>query len=103
MGLELGLFFISPVGDFDSTRMHEHGHGIQNIYLGIFYPAVVLIPSAVRFWFRFIRKKIGRPCKAAYSDIWFENSADKSGKTFIDICRATSGSGSGNGLSQNSI
>ena len=92
-GMELGLFFISPAGDFDSIKMHEQGHGIQNIYLGVFYPTVVLIPSAVRFWYRFIRKKIGKPCRTAYSDIWFEASADKSGKTFIDICRKTLDSG----------
>ena len=81
-GLELGLFFIAP-REYEILRMHEHGHGIQNIYLGIFNPLVVFIPSAVRFWYRTIRAKIGKPCKTYYDSIWYEHSATESGKEFI--------------------
>ena len=87
-GLELGLFFIAPAENSENTKMHEHGHGIQNIYLGIFTPSVILIPSAVRFWYREIRKKLGRPCKKAYEDIWFENSAEESGRAFMERLKA---------------
>jgi len=81
-GLELGLFFIAPTGH-ESVHMHEHGHGIQNIYLGIFDPLVVSVPSVVRFWYREIREKFGKPCKTKYDDAWFEKSATESGKAFI--------------------
>ena len=81
-GLELGLFFIAP-SEYEITHMHEHGHGIQNIYLGIFNPLVVFLPSVMRFWYRKIREKIGRPCKTYYDNIWFEHSATVSGKEFI--------------------
>ena len=83
-GLELGLFFIAPAGNSENTKMHEHGHGIQNIYLGIFYPTVILIPSAARFWYREIRQKLGRPCGTDYPDIWFEGSAGESGRVLME-------------------
>lgn len=79
-GLELGIFFIAPKGCYETLKMHEHGHGIQNVYFGIFTPLVVFLPSAVRFWYREFRAAIGKPCKTAYSSIWFEKSADESGK-----------------------
>lgn len=82
-GLELGLFFIAPTNS-ELTNQHEHGHGIQNIYLGIFTPAVVSIPSAIRFWYREIRYNIGKPCKTKYDDIWFEGSATASGKALME-------------------
>lgn len=85
-GLELGVLFIAPrdpMGEED-VHMHEHGHGIQNIYLGIFNPLVVFIPSVVRFWYREFRDLIGKPCTTDYSDIWFEKSADESGKALIE-------------------
>ncbi len=80
-GLSLGLFFIAPEGD-ERIRMHEYGHAIQNVYLGPFMPAVILIPSYVRFWFRAIREKRGRPPTADYESVWFEGSATRSGEEF---------------------
>lgn len=77
-GLEMGLFFISPV-EYKSVRIHEYGHGIQNVYLGPFMLPVVTLPSVIRFWYRKLRKAIGRPCKTGYNDIWFENSATETG------------------------
>ena len=68
--------------------MHEHGHGIQNIYLGFFMPLVVSLPSAVRFWFREIReKKFRKKLKKEYDSIWFERSASISGKKFMSSLR----------------
>lgn len=83
-GLELGIFFIAPDGECEQLKAHEQGHGIQNIYLGIFTPAVVSLPSAIRFWYREIRYNIGKRCKTKYDDIWFEGSASASGKALIE-------------------
>ena len=47
--------------------------------LGVFMPAAVLIPSFVRFRYRKIRKKTGKPSKKPYDHVWFENSATASG------------------------
>ncbi|MBR3640213.1 MAG: hypothetical protein IKN50_06370 [Clostridia bacterium] len=77
-GLSLGLFIIAPEGE-EKLMAHEHGHGIQIIYLGVFMPAAVLIPSFVRFRYRKIRKKTGKPSKKPYDYVWFENSATASG------------------------
>ena len=82
-GVWLGMFIIVPEGN-ESVKRHEHGHGIQNIYLGFFEPVVVALPSAIRFWYREIREKNGKPSKAAYDDVWFEKSATDSGGTFIE-------------------
>jgi hypothetical protein len=82
-GTSFGLFFIAPKGN-DQISMHEHGHAIQNIYLGPFYPAVVWLPSVIRFWYRKLLKKRNGPLRKKYSDIWFEKSSDESGKTFIE-------------------
>ena len=82
-GTELGLFFIAPPGH-ERIKMHEHGHGIQNIYLGIFAPLVVSVPSFMRFWFRRLRERRGKPCRTDYDSVWFEQSASESGKAFFD-------------------
>ncbi len=77
-GLSLGLFFIAPEGS-DRLRAHEIGHAIQNVYLGVFMPAVVLISSFVRFHFRRLKEKRGKPSKTEYDAVWFEGSATASG------------------------
>ena len=82
-GLELGLFFIAPEGGDERIKAHELGHGIQNIYFGIFTPLVVSLPSAIRFRYRRIRKRKGRPCKSGYDEIWFERSATESGMEYM--------------------
>lgn len=51
-GIELGMFFITDKSSSIRTKNHEHGHGIQNCYLGVFMPFVVCIPSATRYWLR---------------------------------------------------
>lgn len=72
-GLELGLFFIVDENDSIHTKKHEQGHGIQNCYFGPFMIFIVFIPSAMRYWYREIIKKIN-PNKALseYDSIWFE-------------------------------
>lgn len=82
-GLELGIFFIAPTGDCDYLKIHEHGHGIQNVYLGIFTPLVVSLPSVIRFWVRHFKEKRGEPL-VPYDAIWFEGSATESGKALMN-------------------
>ena len=82
-GLELGIFFIAPKKS-KSTKNHEHGHAIQNIYLGPFAITCVSLPSCIRFWWRELKKKQNPDIKLKpYDNIWFEGQATKSGKTFI--------------------
>lgn len=84
-GLELGVFFIAPKNGSTRTKNHEHGHGVQNAYLGPFFIGVVAIPSAVRYWLRkFARKKDPDVELPDYDDIWFEGQATKTGKALLD-------------------
>lgn len=82
-GVEFGLFIIVPTKTREETKQHEHGHAIQNIYLGVFALPVVSIPSAIRYWYRKVREKHGKPCQTDYDAIWFEKSATESGKCFF--------------------
>ena len=82
-GVELGMFFLTDKNPLDYTKTHEHGHAIQNCWFGPLMPFIVCIPSATRYWYREIRKKIGKPCTTAYIDIWFEKQADQLGEQFI--------------------
>lgn len=81
-GLELGIFFIAPKNGPKRTKNHEHGHSIQNIYLGIFSIGVVSIPSATRYWIREWQRYKGEKLPD-YDSIWFEGSATKSGDEFM--------------------
>lgn len=82
-GLELGVFFIAPPKS-KSTKNHEHGHAIQNIYLGPFAVTCVSLPSCIRFWWRELKRKKNPKCKLPlYDKIWFEGQASQSGKAFI--------------------
>ena len=78
-GLELGIFIITPKDASLNLRNHECGHGVQNIYLGIFTPMVVCLPSAIRFHFRELVEKLGKENKTGYYDIWFEHQASELG------------------------
>lgn len=80
-GLELGIFFIAPP-DSIHTKDHEFGHGVQNVYLGWFTPVVVSLPSVARFWWRKLKKKLGKSITTGYDDIWFEGQATKTGEKF---------------------
>ena len=52
-GLELGLFFIAPKGNYYSLKCHEIGHHLQACFLfGPLALFVCSIPSAIRFWLR---------------------------------------------------
>lgn len=83
-GLNLGVFcFVSPHAT-RHTRNHEHGHGIQNIWFGPFYPMVAGLPSVVRYWIRRLRQKMGWEIKSNYDDAWFEGQATQTGELFME-------------------
>lgn len=78
-GLSLGPFLIAPADD-RLTAAHEHGHSLQNVYLGPFMPFCVSLPSAVRYHCRNLKMKIAKkPCRRKYDAIWFEHTATESG------------------------
>ena len=79
-GFELGTCFIKDKTYSVHIMNHEHGHGIQNCYLGVLMPFVVSIPSAIRYWYRELKyERKGLRPKTDYDDIWFEGSATKLG------------------------
>lgn len=81
-GLELGAIFLTSKSAQESTRNHEHGHALQNCIWGPLFPFVIAIPSAIRYWYRNIRTRMGLENKTPYSSIWFEHQAD----VFGDKC-----------------
>ena len=83
-GLELGVVFLTNKNPSKYILNHEHGHAIQGCYFGLLMPLVVCIPSAIRYWYREIRKKIKMPCVTGYYDIWFEKQASELGNKFIN-------------------
>lgn len=86
-GLELGIFMIVPDGTeiiATSTKNHEHGHAIQNLYFGPFMIGTVCLPSAIRFWWRRWKTAMHRPLKTTYDSAWFEGMATVSGLIFIE-------------------
>jgi hypothetical protein len=83
-GLELGIFFIAPVGGTTHTKNHEHGHAIQNIYFGPFSVGMVSVPSALRFWARELQYAMNRMPDSGYDDIWFEGQATQTGNKFMN-------------------
>ena len=75
-GCDLGLVYLRDTTSNVSVSNHELGHSFQ-VWLGIFFPFVVAIPSAIRWWIRRLQpNKEHKP----YSSIWFEDSADQVGR-----------------------
>lgn len=82
-GLELGYFFIVCEDCSYYTLCHEHGHGFQNCVFGPLMPFLVCIPSAIRYWYREIKVRLGGRLYTDYDDIWFEGQATELGENFI--------------------
>ena len=80
-GMELGCFFLTDKTPTEHTKLHEAGHGIQNIIFGPLMPFVVCIPSAIRYWYRIYSKKPQPP----YDSIWFEGWATRLGEKIDTI------------------
>ena len=58
-GINLGLFFIVNKGSSAAIRDHEHGHAVQNCYLGPLMLVLVAIPSLLRSRYRAYTVKKG--------------------------------------------
>ena len=82
-GLNLGMFSFTCKEPSQHTRNHEFGHAIQNCYFGLFTPFIVTIPSAIRYWYRIIKHKLGYKIKTKYEDIWFEKQASELGEYYM--------------------
>ena len=83
-GVSLGPIFIVSKDASSYTKNHEAGHSQQNCMWGILFPFVIAIPSFIRYWYREIRSRIGKPCTTGYYDIWFEKGASDIGIQFMD-------------------
>lgn len=51
-GFSCGPFLFGSPESWTNIRQHEHGHGLQNLVLGPFWPFLVGIPSMLRYWLR---------------------------------------------------
>lgn len=59
-GMEYGAFFFVARDASERTRLHEAGHGIQNLVLGPLMPFLVCVPSALRYWMRNCKTLAGK-------------------------------------------
>lgn len=80
-GFSSGPFFV--IGeDCISCAPHEAGHGLQNCIWGPLMLFIIMIPSAVRYWYlelKYYRKGLYKP----YDAVWFEKQATKWGEKYI--------------------
>lgn len=84
-GISLGIVFITDKTPSNHTKNHEHGHSIQNCYLGFLFPFIIMIPSAIRYWYRELKyHKRGKTPPTKYDDFWVEADATKRGTKFIE-------------------
>ena len=74
-GCDLGLVYLRDTTSSESVSKHELGHSYQ-VWLGIFFPFVVAIPSAIRWWIR--RLQPNKPHKP-YDSFWAEDAATRCG------------------------
>ena len=77
-GFSLGIFIFTEEGAGKKTKWHEHGHGLQNCVYGPFMIFLVSIPSAVRYWYRRLKKD--KTKLRPYDGIWFESQATRMGQ-----------------------
>lgn len=85
-GFSCGTFMFVSRKAKQRTLQHEAGHGLQNIMFGFFMPIVVSIPSAIRYWYREILKKVNTEKYKTlpdYESIWFENQATRLGQKYF--------------------
>lgn len=74
-GVSLGPVFLTSENPSFETKCHEFGHSLQNCCFGPLFPILIGIPSVVRYWYRELRSRIGKPCTTDYDSIWFEGQA----------------------------
>ncbi len=86
-GCNLGIFFLKDSYGGASLKSHEHGHAVQNCYLGPFMIPIVALPSLIRSRYRnhlITKKKVDRKTLPPYDSIWFEGQATKLGNEIVD-------------------
>lgn len=84
-GVNFGPFFLTSKNVSNSTKSHEHGHGIQSCYFGPFMLVVGLL-SVSRYWYREWIVASGRKKYSElpdYDSAWYEGDATKRGEEFI--------------------
>ena len=83
-GFSLGLnFFKDKKSGYHYIGDHEQGHSIsQTCWMGIFALFIVMIPSAIRYWYQEFRSRKGKPNKD-YDAIWFESAATDCGEYIV--------------------
>lgn len=82
-GFETGLMFVRDTTSTEYVSYHELGHTFQNAIMGPFQVFIIFIPSAIRYWYRYLkydRKNISAPTD--YDAIWFEDSASTIGQAY---------------------
>lgn len=82
-GVSLGIVMITDKGSTEITKNHEFGHALQNCRYGLMMPIFSLL-SAVRYWYRRIRTKMGLELKTLYDDFWLEGEATRLGEKYIE-------------------
>ena len=87
-GLELGAVALCgnyyPSAWYEEVRLHEAGHGIQNLWWGPLMLFVICIPSAIRYWYQTIAMKKGKVFPSDwYERAWFESQADRLGAKIV--------------------
>lgn len=86
-GINLGFFFIVNKGSTADIRSHEHGHAVQNCYLGPLMLIIVALPSLIRSRYRvYLTEKKGVPASTlpSYDSIWFEGQATRLGREIVE-------------------
>ena len=82
-GLTLGAVVIVAEDSSLSVLFHEYGHTVQNLIFGPF-ELFIGIASAVRYWYREIKRKRDPACHLPpYDSIWFEGQATRLGLKFL--------------------
>ena len=76
-GFSLGIFMFVCKDAPKKMLWHEHGHGLQNCVLGPFMIFAVSLPSAIRYWYRELKKN--KASLKPYYGIWFESQASRIG------------------------
>ena len=84
-GISLGPVILVSRPD-ERLLTHEFGHSIQNCRWGFLYPPVILLPSAVRFWYREAVLRFGWRSGELpdYYGVWFEAGADRLGREAME-------------------
>lgn len=83
-GVDLGYISIIQKNSSQYLKHHEFGHAVQNCIFGPLFPFMIAIPSAIRYWYRTIREKLGKDNPTDYYAIWFEKQASTYGELYYE-------------------